>query len=113
MSRRVAVDFDGVLHAYSRGWQDGAIYDDLVPGALVGLAQLALLGCELVVFTSREDLQAVTDWLAARVPSDLNLTVTNRKPIAMAYIDDRAIRFTDWDSTVSQVRDLLEGRTSE
>ena len=27
----VAFDFDGVIHRYSKGWQDGSIYDEPFP----------------------------------------------------------------------------------
>ena len=26
----VAFDFDGVIHKYSKGWQDGSIYDEYI-----------------------------------------------------------------------------------
>lgn len=36
----VAVDFDGVIHAYTKGWQNGEIYDPPMPGAFEALDQL-------------------------------------------------------------------------
>jgi hypothetical protein len=37
------------------------------------------------------------------------LLVTNRKLPANAYVDDRAVRFTDWPSTMQQLGDLGYG----
>ncbi|MFB4275740.1 hypothetical protein ACBJ59_10645 [Nonomuraea sp. MTCD27] len=36
----IAVDFDGVIHTYGKGWHDGSIYDEPVPGALDALRSL-------------------------------------------------------------------------
>jgi hypothetical protein len=57
----IAVDFDGVLHAYSKGWHDGTIYDPPIDGALDAL--LALMEQHAVfIFTTREPEQ-VAPWL--------------------------------------------------
>lgn len=105
----IAVDFDGVIHRYSKGWQDGAIYDPPMPGAIEGLRAL-MSRFAVFVFTTRRAAQ-VADWLgdlgfAVRVdgepacPEFWNardvLLVANRKLPAVAYLDDRAVRFTDW-----------------
>lgn len=105
----VAVDFDGVIHRYSKGWQDGSIYDPLMPGAVEGLRAL-MARYAVFVFTARPAAQ-VAAWLVdrgfpVRIDGDPDspefwnardvLLVTNRKLAAVAYLDDRAVRFTDW-----------------
>ncbi len=48
----LCLDFDGVIHGYSKGWQKGAIYDDPVPGT--GAAILGYLAQYRVsIFSSR------------------------------------------------------------
>jgi len=32
MKKTIVFDFDGVIHKYSKGWQDGSIYDEPVEG---------------------------------------------------------------------------------
>lgn len=107
----IAVDFDGVIHAYSKGWHDGTIYDEPLPGAIEGLRKLQERYA-VFVFTSRDVVQ-VAQWLIEREvwtvadlpfggqPAFWNdqkiILVTNRKLPAVAYIDDRAVPFTTWD----------------
>lgn len=98
----IAIDFDGVIHRYSKGWQDGEIYDDPTEGAVDAYFELLSRGYSVVVFTARNDTKAVVDWMNEHFDFEARLgfyykpTVTNIKPPAIAYIDDRGIRFTDW-----------------
>ena len=111
----VAVDFDGVIHTYERGWADGSIYGDFMPGAVESLARL-MHDHAVFIFTTRNARQ-VARWIedksgrafecTTRVPRkgfwDQRgyLLVTSQKLPAVAYIDDRAIRFTSWDQALS------------
>ncbi len=100
--KTIAVDFDGVIHRYSRGWQEGHIYDNPVEGSLEALSELANKEYRIAVFTTREDCDAVLAWLnwhwdISGIPGPLPVhEITNKKPLAVAYIDDRGIRFTTW-----------------
>lgn len=119
----IAVDFDGVIHRYSRGWQDGSIYDPPHDGALDGLRAL-MRDYAVFIFTSRNSAQ-VAGWLHAygftvtiddskQVPwngafwktRDV-LLVTNRKLGAAAYLDDRAVRFTSWSQALADLKAAL------
>jgi hypothetical protein len=102
LKQRLAVDFDGVVHAYSRGWCGGEIYDDPSPGTKDALIQLSKR-YELVIFTARHDLVAVQRWLVEHRLDHFFADVTNRKPAAVHYIDDRGVRFTDWASALKEL----------
>lgn len=93
MNNLIAVDFDGVIHKFSKGWQDGSLYDEIMPDAYKEIKYLQQKGYEIVVFTTRDNLDDVRIWLKNH---NLDLEVTNKKPNARAFIDDRAIRFTNW-----------------
>lgn len=157
----IAVDFDGVIHSYERGWADGSIYGRLIPGAVSGLLRL-MADYAVFVHTTR-DAHAVAGWLVAEsgiptarevveqgrrglvhyersadeagrpmvwaeyapgsVPLEDSvplrfwnergrLLVTERKLPALAYVDDRGVRFTAWDQTLTVLTelDILKGR---
>jgi predicted glycosyltransferase len=97
-----------VLHGYGRGWDDGTVYDDPVPGACEGLAHLAEDGYEVVIFTTRERSQvteALARWGWPAYP------VTNHKMAAVFQIDDRAIRFVSWPQALAEVHQRYPLRT--
>lgn len=94
----VAVDFDGVLHSYIHPWvAPHVIPDPPVPGAIAWLVQLRAR-MDVVIFTTRartwRGRRAVRRWLNENSNGLLPaLTITDRKPTALAYVDDRAMRF--------------------
>lgn len=97
----VAIDFDGVLNEY-HGWvSDRGLTRGPVPGAREFVQRCIDAGFEVVVFTCR-DTESVQQWLEANgFPA---LTVTDHKPIAMVYIDDRGFRFTgDWEAAFDAI----------
>ena len=100
MQKTIAVDFDGVIHRYSRGWRDGSIYDRPVDGAVAALTTLQDRGYHIVVFSTRADSPtgqaAIRDWMAEEGFNVGEMQITDRKLPAIAYVDDRAVRFTNW-----------------
>lgn len=55
--KTIAIDFDGVIHAYSKGWGDGSIYDEPVPGAFEAIKKLMGDGFAVYVLSTRKPRQ--------------------------------------------------------
>lgn len=86
--RTVALDFDGVLHAYN-GYQNGLIQGP-IPGALDAVNHFLDIGWTVVVFTTR-DRCMVWEWL--RTHGFPPLDVVNKKEPFWVIVDDRALTF--------------------
>lgn len=98
--KRIAIDFDGVIHKYSKGWGDGIIYDDPVDNMETALVTLAE-DFDLVIFTCRVPCVDVYEWIKER--TGLRIEVTNTKPHADMYIDDRGYHFMNWDDCMEEL----------
>ena len=114
----LCVDFDGVIHSYERGWQDGSIYGAATAGFFPWLAK-AKDHFRIVIYSSRsktpEGIEAMRLWLenqecnwlintAAGASHDLagnvgSIEFAHEKPPAFLTIDDRAVTFCgSWEA---------------
>jgi hypothetical protein len=101
----LCLDFDGVIHSYERGWQNGEIYGTVTPGFFQWAVEAQKL-FRLVIYSSRsstdEGRLAMGKWLADQMRTwegePVTLEMAAEKPPAFLTIDDRAIRFEGrWD----------------
>jgi phosphoheptose isomerase len=110
----LGIDFDGVIHKNSKGYHDGTIYDDPVTGienALKTLSEKYTLICYTAkakpdrgLVNGKTGTQLVWEWLAQHNLDKYISKVTAEKPRAVAYIDDKAFRFNDWDSCLTELK---------
>jgi len=99
--KTVAVDFDGVLADY-HGWKEKDVLDLPAPGALRFVQRVLDAGYHVVVHTTRNK-RRVEAWLTFwHFPPQV--MVSNDKPKAMVYIDDRGHRFDgDWNAAFDAI----------
>jgi beta-phosphoglucomutase-like phosphatase (HAD superfamily) len=98
----VCVDLNGVLDTYT-GWKDPEHFDPPRPGAREFLEQLTAHGFRVVIFTTRHPV-GVRRWLREHGLSDLVHAITDRKPPAHVFVDDRAVCFQgDFEATLRNV----------
>jgi hypothetical protein len=102
----LCIDFDGVIHSYENGWQDGELYGTLVPG-FVGWAVEASAIFKLVIYSSRcitpgaivrigvwMEKQLTEHFTSDEIAHFMSLfEFSNTKPPAFLTIDDRAVCF--------------------
>ena len=95
IKQTVVFDFDGVISTYENGWQGANVINDKpVEGIKKAMFEIKN-EYKIVILSSRcstdKGKEVLVDWLNRYgIPYD---EVTNIKPQALAYIDDRAICF--------------------
>lgn len=60
--RTIAIDFDGVIHAYSKGYQNGDIYDKPIEGAFEAIRTLMDDGYSVYIHSTRSP-RKIKDWM--------------------------------------------------
>lgn len=112
----LCIDFDGVIHSYEKGWQNGEIYGTVTDGFFEWCIKARDL-FTLVIYSSRSKecikLEKMKEWLGIQMvnwktrnfrsaespPYFDDFEFTHEKPPAFLTIDDRAIKFEgSWKS---------------
>jgi ribonucleotide monophosphatase NagD (HAD superfamily) len=115
---RIMIDFDGVINPYTKGWNNGQITDEPIPGVKEAIDELKQQGFEIIIFTTRastlQNVSPTSEQLIKDLRSWLDEheiyydAITAEKVSALAYIDDKAIRFTNWSDVLKQVNEIME-----
>lgn len=117
-AKRAMIDLDGTIHKYSKGFEDGSIYDPPFKDAKEVIDWLKDKGYEIVIFTTRaseENARETGDDHVAQIRNVENwLTnndiyydrVTAEKLSADFYIDDKAITITNgnWNNVKKEIQ---------
>jgi len=103
----IAIDFDGVIHKNSKGFHDGTIYDEPIEDVKKGLEYLSK-SYKLVIYSCKANpnrpkidgktgVELIWDWLDRHDLQNYIDNISYEKPNAKYYIDDKAIRFINWE----------------
>lgn len=104
MPKTICLDFNGVLDDY-QGWAGGKEYPPR-EGAKRFLECLNLGGFDVVILTAI-DPEQVKAWLRKYGLRDYIKDVTNIKPPALVYVDDRAICFRgNYEETLHRIAEF-------
>lgn len=113
-NRTVAVDFDGTLHPYTDGWT-GILPADEPPNPLAVefLKMCKTRGWDVIVFSCRasewEGAEGIAQWIGRHGLAPFVTSITHEKPVAFAYVDDRAVPFRgDWLASFARVEQLAD-----
>lgn len=103
----IVFDFDGVIHQYKTKpptWDSSIILDGPVEGIREAIDEIRELGYKVTIVSARADTEAGRAAIE-RFCNKYDIRVdeiTNRKPPAKVYIDDRGMCFDGHPETLAQ-----------
>tara|TARA_R100000152_G_C6732969_1_gene157435 strand:- start:310 stop:702 length:393 start_codon:yes stop_codon:yes gene_type:complete len=112
--KNIAIDFDGVIHNFDKGWHDGTCYGEPIEGSLEVIQRLAQK-YNIIIFSAKvrpdrplvngkTGKELVIEWLKDKNVMKYVKDVTHEKPRAQFYIDDKAIKFdNNWSDILEEV----------
>ncbi len=114
--KNLAIDFDGVIHTFDKGYYDGTCYGDPIEGSLEAIRELSR-DYNIIIFTAKAKpsrplvngktgTELVVEWLTAHNVMQFVKEVTAEKPRAQLYIDDKGYHFQNWGDTLERLGDV-------
>lgn len=110
--KTIAIDLDGTILKYDR-WRGAKHFGEPLPGAVEFMQKLYDDGWFIIIWTTRGNTKDVKNYLNEKsiVFDTINVNPnqpkgTSQKVIADAYLDDRAIRFTNWPNAYKEIRKI-------
>ena len=110
----IAIDFDGVIHTFNKGWHDGTCYGKPIKGSLDAIKKISKK-YKIIIFSSKvrpdrplvngkTGYDLVAEWLKKNKFSNYINEITHEKPRANYYIDDKAVLFSDnWNKVLDKI----------
>jgi hydroxymethylpyrimidine pyrophosphatase-like HAD family hydrolase len=115
----IAIDFDGTITTYKK-WQGVNIFDPPQPGARKALQLLKDKGYRILIWTTRNNKKELKAYLHKHsIPFDFINTApvaphqNPGKPACAFYIDDNAVRHTDWEHTLMMLQGYEQARLAQ
>jgi len=113
----IAIDFDGVIHNFDKGYYDGTCYGEPIPGSLEALKDLSTK-YKIIIFTAKAKpsrplvngktgTELVKEWLDKHGVLEYISEINSEKPRDILYIDDNGYRFNNWDTTISFIHEKI------
>ena len=113
--KNLAIDFDGVIHTFDKGWYDGTCYGEPIEGSLEAIKKLSE-SYTIIIFTAKAKPsrplvngktgpELVEEWLTKHNVMQYVKEITSEKPRSQIYIDDKGYHFENWQDTLKHLEE--------
>jgi len=114
-ANNLAIDFDGVIHNFDKGYHDGTCYGDPIKGSLQAIKTLSE-NYNIIIFTAKAKpsrplvngktgTELVQEWLEKHNVMQYVSDITSEKPRSQIYIDDKGYHFQNWKDTLKYLNE--------